>query len=354
MRPSYPWFALDEPTLIYIEQQQKQQQQSTATPDVESKQSLQLRQIDVAASFAPVRPIHLTTWIRLMLLAISLHVLYVDVSSYPPHNLFIYMGYLTHWGHVLSIFYLAASFLCTVVPGAVQQPKLTQDHPAALLGASSDAVVGRLVRVTWGLYSTVAPLEIAISLLYWSAIATAGEPLQYIAVMEHGGIAVLVWLDGLVVGLVPVRAKHVLFLMVVCCSYLVWSIVDAVLDIGSGEWGPAYNDDALYPVLNWKTDSKGAALVSAFAICVLSPCLFMLCWVLSLMSGTRKSTAAVSTAEGAGDETSKPYDSRGGCCCFCLGNCDGSRRPLYPLYDNEKNNPLVAFDYNAMGCVELV
>jgi hypothetical protein len=327
MRVGYRLFSLDEPTLI-IEQ--------PTNPDGECKRSLQLRQIDVAASFAPARPLYFTTWIRLMLLLLSLHVLYVDVSSYPPHNLFIYMGYLTHWGHVMSILYFTCSFLCTVVPGAVMQPQKNAD------GSGN---VSRLVRVTWGLYSTVAPLEIAITLLYWSAIATSGEPLKYITVMEHGGIAILIWLDGLFVGLVPVRAKHVVFLMVVCFSYMTWSVLDAVLGIGNGEWGPAYNDDALYPVLNWKTNSKGAAILSAFAICVLSPCLFMACWMLSLTS-SRRDSAVVSTVE---NDHISAYD--GGCCC---GNFDGSRRPLYPTDGNEKDNTIVAFDYNALGCVEVV
>jgi hypothetical protein len=325
MLPSYPLFSLDEPTLIEY-------------TDGADTQSLQLRQIHVAASFAPSRPLYLTSWIRLMLLLWALHVLYIDVSSYPPHNLYIYMGYLTHWGHVLSILYLTASFLCTIIPGAVQQPQQPSKDTA------ESGSVSRLVRLTWGLYSTVAPLEVAITLLYWSAIST-GE-FRYITVMEHGGIAAFVWFDGLVVGLVPVRAKHIAFLMVVCASYLIWTVIDAVLDIGSGEWGPAYDDDALYPVLNWKTDSKGAAMVAAFAICVLSPCLFMGCWMLSLMSSRSSRSSTIGKIS---DADMSPNNG------FCCHNYDGSRRPLYPLLDvNDADSSHSAFNYNALGCIEVV
>jgi len=197
LRRSLPLFFLDEPSTVGIS-----------------------RRIDVAASFAPYRPCCLTFWIRSLLLLWAVQVLALDVSTYPPHNLYIYMGYLTHWGHVLSICYFTASLLCILVPHSTRQPK-EGEQPSLL------------VRTTWGLYGVVAPLELAITLLYWSAVASG--PVTYVSVMEHGVLAMLVLMDGLIVGLVPVRAKHVLFLLVVCIAYAVWSILDTALDIGNGK-----------------------------------------------------------------------------------------------------------------------
>ena len=51
--------------------------------------------LNLEKCFAPNR--HTTIIIRSVFLLWSLHVLYVDVTHYPPHNLYIYMGYLTHW-----------------------------------------------------------------------------------------------------------------------------------------------------------------------------------------------------------------------------------------------------------------
>ena len=257
--PSYLFFTLEEPT--------------NDDDDDDDDSSSTRRQppltIDVVQSFAPRRPF--TILVRLFFLAVSLHVLYHDVSTYPPHNLYIYMGYLTHWGHVLMILYFVSSWLCSLVL-IYQQPQ--QHQPS------------RLVRCTWGLYATTAPLEICITLLYWSAVHEG--PLTYTTVMEHGGLAVLVLLDGLVIGLVPLRAKQFVFLLTVCVFYFVWSIVDAICDIGNGEWGPAYEDDALYPVLNWKRQSNVAAIVSAFSTLVLAPMAFFACWMLSLASCSKK------------------------------------------------------------------
>lgn len=186
------------------------------------------------------------------------------------------MGYLTHWGHILVICYFFASLLCAL-PGSsrtiLYQPDQEGQPPH------------RIVQSTWLLYSIVAPLQVAITLLYWVSLSTG--PATYISVMEHGGLTCLVWLDGLVLGRVPVRAKHVYFLSGLCFMYTCWSIADVVLGIGGGEWGPANTDDALYPVLQWGRDSKSAALLSAFAVCVLAPGLFFLSWALSFSKRRR-------------------------------------------------------------------
>jgi len=305
-RPSYPFYSLEEASIIG-DNYESQHGNNNDKRHV----------IDVAASFAPS---YKAIPIRLFFLCWSLQVLYTDVSTYPPHNLYIYMGYLTHWGHLLSNCYFIGSFLCSILPWAVQQP---QDDGGAL-------VPGRLVRFTWGLYSCVAPLEIAITMLYWSGATFLSGHGCYVAVMEHGGIATLILLDGLVVGLVPVRAKHVIYLLIVSVSYMAWSVIDAVFDIGNGEWGPAYEDDALYPVLNWNDDRNGAEIVCAFVICILSPCLFYGCWALSLLkTSASKSAKIVIEDDMENDIISEGSIARQQHGCFCCANFDGSRRPLY-------------------------
>lgn len=264
LRPSYPFFSLQEPC----------------------------GWIHAGRSFAP----RCSAFLRGLFLLWSLQVFFYDIYHYPPHNYYIYMGYLTHWGHALTILYFFISFLFAVLP--FQQPPPPLHSPHCLL------------KLLWGLYDTVAPMEVAITLLYWASGFNYGIP--YIAVMEHGGLCVLLLLDG---RSIPVRAKHAVFLLLVSLLYLLWTIIDAILDIGSGEWGPAYNDDALYPVLNWKKETKGAAIVSAVVICVLAPLLYMVIWIWSLRFAW-----------------------------------DGSRRPLYQedTYHEEK-----MFDYKGLDNADM-
>lgn len=115
MRPSYAMFALDE----FVEECRTTVDTRSDAGDKHS--ASRWPQINVQESFAPQRPYSIV--IRFILLMWSLHVLYKDLAFYPPHNLYIYMGYLTHWGMLLSIAYFLCSFLCTVIPGAVQQPE---------------------------------------------------------------------------------------------------------------------------------------------------------------------------------------------------------------------------------------
>ena len=170
--------------------------------------------------------------------------------------------------------------------------------------------------------------------------------------MEHGGIAVLVWIDGNYLGgcPVPVRAKHVIFLVMVCCAYLFWTGVDAVLGIGNGEWGPAYTDDALYPVLNWNSDQQLAATVSAVAICGVAPTCFAICWLASLWSyGGYERQGDQDDIEIAIDDENH-VDRCRGYCCTASGSFDGSRRLILSPdpFDQGSPTPSGKSDYVAM------
>jgi hypothetical protein len=281
------------------------------------------RVIDLQESFAPRKPCHSTPILRLLFLLISIQVLCDDIYTYPRHNLWIYLGYLTHWGHVLTIFYFFSSFVCSLLPHSFFHPSDT---------------IPAFLKWTWGLYALVAPLEFAITILYWGS-GIAGH-VTYSSVMEHGVLGALVWIDGLLIGIVPVRAKQVWFLISVATLYLLWTIVDALLNIGNGEWGPAYNDDALYPVLNWNKQTRAAAILSAIVELIVAPAIFYLCWMASLASCKQENIDVDKEANR--------------CCCHAgVGGtrlvCDGSRRPLYNANTDKIRQDATAqeaFDYS--------
>ena len=251
------------------------------------------RVIDVQQSFAPRKPCHSVPILRLSFLLVAIQVLCDDVFFYPRHNLWIYLGYLTHWGHVLTIFYFFSSFLCSLLPISFYDQQNDEIHA--------------FIKWTWTLYALVAPLELAITLLYWGS-GIAGR-VTYSSIMEHGILGSLVWIDGLFIGMVPVRAKQIWCLIMVATLYLLWTIIDALFNIGNGEWGPAYNDDALYPILNWNKQTRAAAILSAIVELIVAPALFYLCWMASLLSCKQQEHKEEEEQEG------------NRCCCHSCDAC---------------------------------
>ena len=172
----------------------------------------------------------------------------------------------------MSISYFISALYCTIKRSSLLiQPFLTEGPIIPLFP----------VRLAWVLYSIVAPMEICITLLYWSADYAGGQ-ITYVNIMEHGMICLLILFDGAILSSIPIRLKMFPYFISVCITYLLWSIIDAVLEIGNGEWGPEYEDDALYEVLNWNDSSKTALIVSSTVICIIAPLIYLFCWMLSL------------------------------------------------------------------------
>jgi len=306
--------------------------------------SLQRKYININECFAPSRPIIKTNWsrrlyffnnrvfyIRLVFVAISFHVLYIDITLYPLHNLWVYLFFLTHWGHLFNMTYLFCSMLCCA-----------NEIPVVIEGSERNKAIPNLIQITWLLYSTTAPLSLAICILYWIGIAPSQSPqdsLNYVCIMEHGIIGIIVLIDGVLVGTIPVRAKHYVCLLAVCISYLLWSLVNYILKLGNGDWGPTYDDDALYPVLNWGWESRRvAAIVSSSATIVLCPVLFWFVWMLSLSSFD---------SDGSGTEDINRCCHRG--CCGRGFLFEGRRRPLNNNGSNDECSQYdTALAYNEM------
>jgi hypothetical protein len=82
-----------------------------------------------------------------------------------------------------------------------------------------------MIKATWVIFSVAALHEMAIIAIYWFLeFDPARTQLDYFVLMTHGGVAILVLIDGLVVSRIPVRLKHfgVAFLMAVI--YLAWCL----------------------------------------------------------------------------------------------------------------------------------
>ena len=288
-----------------------------------------------------------TFYVRTFFLAISTHVLYFDVTHYPPHNLWVYMFYLTHWGHCINIWYLFCSWVCCLGYAQHCDDALEEKETSSPYNDRAKKLP-RMIKHTWSMYATAAPLSLAITLLYWTAIAPVAygpETFGYVSMMEHGGVGLLVLFDGLCIGSVPLRAKQFIYLLSVCVAYLFWSMVNFGLKLGNGDW-PDYDDDALYPVLHWGMESRRiSAMISGFVIVMICPVLYWIIWMSSLASLEEK----YQRHNGDTEADTGPPAIRSCCCLSCCCSCsnkqimfEGRNRPLLQV------EPAISVHYQEM------
>ena len=246
--------------------------------------------IDVEASFSPP-PRWRTVLLKLILAALTLFILVTDLLwEYEGSNdRRYYLIYLTNWCHIFTVLYTCLSCLISLSPAGL----LTKTMNGASTVHSSF-----VFRFTWGLYSAVATIQMAVALLFWLVeykVETGCPP--YSSLMKHGGFMILVLMEGLVLNSVPIRAKHIVFPSAVAILYLIWTVVHDFLDIGNpfrDDSNPATDDDAIYVVINWRQRPELSARVAAITTFVLIPILFFTLWTAAV--GLRRYADTTSTS----------------------------------------------------------
>jgi len=225
------------------------------------------KHIDIARTFAP-RPLYLSWLLRLSFLVISLESLFQTLKGTPQWKRWFFMAYLTHWGLVVAIVYQVAAVACLMFRNRV----LYQPHRGEKCS--------RLVRLTWGLFSLAAPVELIICILYWGLDYVPGKSVNLLLVMNHGGIALLLLVDGFILSSYPLQLKQGIFTIMFCVAYLIWTVVFAETDIPNPN--VPENDDYIYHVLEWNANIRGAEIVSSLCAFVLPPTVFAMFWIISL------------------------------------------------------------------------
>jgi hypothetical protein len=225
--------------------------------------------MDVRASFAPTSlaawtwKIFATTW--------AVFTLVFSITKFG--TLSFYLAELTHWSLVAAVLYMLSSLWQTMTANRISQPEA--------LGKT-----GAGVSTTWILFAIAAHAELMIAILFWLLVYDydSDESVTYLNIMEHGGMVVLVWIDGLVVNRIPVKWKHwwgAALPFELC--WAVWSICQSVVfEIGNpNENEGDDNDDAIYEALDWKNDSAYAFVLTAVALLVLGPIVHIIIWLCS-------------------------------------------------------------------------
>ena len=94
-----------------------------------------------------------------------------------------------------------------------------------------------LVQVTWFLFSIASTLETPMGVSYWLVFYSTGAgvtySINYINIMSHGGITVLILIDGLLINRIPLRIRQIIFPMAVGFMYSLWTLLHWQLDIGN-------------------------------------------------------------------------------------------------------------------------
>jgi hypothetical protein len=226
--------------------------------------------IDVRASFAPDSRSALA-W---KVFANGLAIFTLIYSWIETGTASFYLAYLTHWSLIVAIVYLLASLYQTVRSSKIIQP-------VGEYGSSPTCGIS----TTWILFAVAAHAEAMIAILFWLLVydfESEGQ-VTFLDIMPHGGMVVVVWIDGLVVNRTPVRWTHwwggALPFEI---TWAVWSVFHSVVfDIGNPNANDGDNDDAIYEALDWKNDaaySTGLALVALF---IGGPIVYSVIWFCS-------------------------------------------------------------------------
>jgi hypothetical protein len=226
------------------------------------------RNMDVRASFAP-DSLAALAW---KIFATAFAILTLIFSWTGTGKASFYLAYLTHWSLIAAIAYLLASLYQSVRSAKISQPP----------GEHTEGSVS----VTWILFAVAAHAEVMIAILFWLLVYdydSDGKP-KFLDIMQHGGMAVLVWVDGLVVNRIPVRWAHwwggALPFEI---AWAVWSIFQSVVfDIGNPDQNDKdENDDAIYEALDWRHEAGSAMILTMAALLILGPIVYSVLWLCS-------------------------------------------------------------------------
>ena len=214
--------------------------------------------IDAIQSFAP-DPISRTRILRMIMICIDIGSFAWDYAQADEasYNLI----YLTHWTAYISIFYITCSLLCIWMPDKI------------LVEVDDKRSVSVLAKVTWELAALCLPINAVVVLMYWVLVYDGGT-VTYFNLWMHLFSFLIVVLDTLVIGRVPIRAKQFRSPILFAVTYLCWTLIHAATSIGNG-MDDDESDDAIYESLSWNNRPGQASFYAVLIICIVLPFFFI-------------------------------------------------------------------------------
>ena len=99
--------------------------------------------------------------------------------------------------------------------------------------------------------------------------------------MLHGISWIIIGIDGILISRIPIRMKQLLFNEIFAICYLVWSVLQSVLNVGNPWYNNKGENDPIYSVVDWKDETGFAIGLSVGLLFVGVPIAFLLCRAIS-------------------------------------------------------------------------
>lgn len=171
-----------------------------------------------------------------------------------------WMAYLSNWSLVYATIYISLSFFVS-------------------LGLSSLL----FIKMTWTMFSIAIVHEILVMFLFWFLEYDSDYDLDYYTIMTHGGVALCVVLDGLIVNRTPVRIKHWIPTFAMSLLYTIWNVIHSYV-VEDNPWIDDDDQIYIYAALNWRDDPVQTAVTIVIVLLFVSPAFHLIIWKLSLCS----------------------------------------------------------------------
>ncbi|XP_037960532.1 protein rolling stone [Teleopsis dalmanni] len=176
------------------------------------------------------------------------------VLQFSDGKIFIF---LTNWGIILCLFtQLTAALLVTCWHFDLGEIRATiYDHDAkAITGVANSMRTPTIVKIYWLLHGVALLLALVITTVYWIFLhGKMNKPVRFptISFATHCLNSVFMLTDFLVIGF-PMRLLHTVYAMLLPIFYCLFTVLYYFCG-GEDEYGNRY----VYPILDWKSPSKG-------------------------------------------------------------------------------------------------
>jgi hypothetical protein len=241
------------------------------------------RDIDVKKSFAYIPFDGNVVWYLATLLWKVIIVAFAWISFAQGISIrdipIFFFAYLSNWGVTTCCIYLTFSLINCLLVRKTSQPE-------------------KNTKLTWRVYITWLAFVIGIhttsvaTLLFWNLLYDPDETrVRFCTITAHGGLFLLVAIDGSIVNRIPIRVMHWIgVLLPFDLIFIAWSMIhDLATNIGNPDNtdnDPSTNDDAIYQgVLEWDTKPKTAIKWTIICVFVLGLILFVILWSITTYVG---------------------------------------------------------------------
>jgi hypothetical protein len=224
------------------------------------------RIIDIPAAFSP--PVGMTTKNKAVFgcakaaviiwkLVVFLFILMTFLAGFVPYPNAIWFAYLTNWALFIAMIYSGFSLVNSIFPVATTSSSDSNDDGNKNTGEATPILSIR-TKITWTLFTLAAVAQSMVTVLYWALLHPPGLPALFLTsmIILHGGVCVLILIDGLMVNRIPIRFRHWLeFCLPLFASWVIWSIIQSPIGL---DLNNAYmdlvglDDDKIYPVVDWE------------------------------------------------------------------------------------------------------